>query len=303
MDSNAQLTTSDQESENELEFRYDHSLREPGNERLLEVWDQLNSTSDVPVLTAILLSGVHYYSHAITQSNVLNGLQGRNRATFHNEQKSLMNLSLEDNTDLVIDKQLNDLFIYICSTYISERMVLPVNKPKIANGMKLDVYSFIIMLFATGQYGVLSQIEIPDYAKKPIGEVFEFITDSQDKILDTWIEYLEGHESQELADLVRSMGRSFWGSEYSTAQNTFLTKFQNRLHKFKDYQGTYDAYLKFRESYIKVSRNIARNGLIGYFGMSNDQYNWHHNNVINELNNTFVEDESSLAIQKLIYGY
>lgn len=284
----------------DIQVKLDRPLRE-GDRRLLEVWNQLNEENDVAMMTAILLTGVHFFGYALTMSNSINGRQGKNRLTFRNENRRLIEVAEDDNIDAVQDKKLNDLFSYIIQTYLTDKQELPEGRPKLANGMMSRVKSLFIMLFATGQYGVIPKLTIPPYIQPMIDKTFDWINEEQDNILDNWIAYLEQHESQEIADLVRSLGRSFWGSDYVTPENIFLTKFQGMTHKFKDYAATYSAYLQFRGENIKVTRSIARNSLTTIFQMSDDQFNWYRKCIIDEFQHIFTEDENSVAIQKLIY--
>lgn len=287
----------------DLEFKYDRSLRGEGNERLLETWDQLNVEGDIAVQTAILLSGVHYFGYALTESNRVNGRQGKSRVTFTNEQRKLMEHALDENVDTFIDKKLNDLFFYIVSTYLIDKQTLPESKPKKALGIEGRVKSLMIMLFATNQYDIIPKLQVPYYVQPQVDKVFKKIYQEQDEVLDLWIQYLEQHESQELADHVRDLGDSFWGSEYMTSGAIWTTKFKGMIHLFKNLAETYDAYLKFRTSYIKVTRSIPRNELFGIFDLTDDKYDKFRKTVLNDFQQLFTEDENALAIQKLIYEY
>jgi len=301
-----------QESNTEIQLddysiKLDRDLRNPGGERLLLVYDQIADESDLGTALAILLTGVHHFGYGLTESNIVNGRQGKTRITFSSEYKALMERSEEGNYDVFEDKELNKLFIFILTQYLKDKMILP-DKPKLAKKIEGTVKTLFIMLIATGQYGIISKLEIPQFIKPILNNVFDYLEDQQSEILNSWIQYLEDHESDTIAKIVQDNGLEFWGSEFMNPKSIFDTKFHYVIQDFKDYDETYSVYLKFRDQQLKLTRNIARDGLIEFFNnnpeneYNKNKYDWFRKVIIDEFYQLFTENENALAIQKLIYG-
>lgn len=123
------------DSQEQVTSNYDEDIRSSANDRLLEVYDQIADNPDVAYKTAAFLTISNYYSYALRVSNMINGRQGKNRATVSYQTSQLMRYSLDTDVDEILDQRMTDLFVDILNTYLSDKQELPQSKPRVAAGM------------------------------------------------------------------------------------------------------------------------------------------------------------------------
>lgn len=269
--------------------------------RLLEVYDQIAESDDIGYKTASLLTISNFYSYALRISNIINGRQGRNRLTVSYDTYRLMNYSLESDVNDILDKQLTDLFVGILNTYLSDKQELPGTKPRIASGILNRVKALMIMLVSTNQYGIIPLLSIPPYMLKSVGELFDNIQSIKEDVLDSWIKWLIDNNNQEMAEIVKSVGNEFWGSEGIKANVIYDRYFGHMEDRINNTQATYQAYLQFRAEYRKSTKNILPSRIYEIFNITPDAYDKARRNVYLEIGQLFPEDENAKVIQRLIY--
>lgn len=283
--------------------KVDVDLRsDQGTDRLLEVYNQILESEDITYKTAALLTISNHYGYALTISNGLNGRQGKNRATIQNGSFELMGYSMDSDVDEILDKRVTDLFVDILNTYLVDKQVLPVDKPKAAAGMLSRVKALFIMLISTNQYSVIPVLNIPPYMLGMVTSIFDVLAEIKDTVLDDWIKYLEESGNQEMADIVKSVGNEFWGSEGIKANVIYDRYFSHMADRIKEPIKTYEAYKKFRASYRKTTKNIVPSKIYDIFEISPDAYNRARLNVYNEITTLFPNDEDIKVSQRLIFG-
>jgi hypothetical protein len=182
-------------------------------QRLVEVYYQIAESEDIGYKTASLLTISNYYSYALRISNQINGRQGRNRMTVNYDTYKLMSYSLDTDVDEILDKQLTEAFVGILNTYLADKQELPTNKPRLMTGMLGRVKALMIMLVSTNQYGIIPLLNIPPYILRSVGDLFDNIQSIKEDVLDSWIQWLIQNGNPEMAEIVKSVGNDFWGSE------------------------------------------------------------------------------------------
>lgn len=258
-----------------------------------------NNEELADIMTGYLYT-VHEFSYAQIESNKVNNRQGKNRRTYTGDIRGLAAYMVEDDVDYIVDKQLDDLLINSLNVYLSDKHSLP-ESDRMASGVMNRVKAMIIMLFGTGQYDVIPRLNLPKYVKPYVKLAFEKIDENKEDALDDWIDYLETSGNEKLAEVVRSKGIEFWGSDTVNAQDIFSRNFQSYLKQIKDYDKTYQMYLHYRGQHMKMTRRVTMNKLYETFDMTEAQFDRGKRNFISELPHIFNENESSNLILKLIY--
>lgn len=289
------------DSQEQVTSNYDEDIRSSANDRLLEVYDQIADNPDVAYKTAAFLTISNYYSYALRVSNMINGRQGKNRATVSYQTSQLMRYSLDTDVDEILDQRMTDLFVDILNTYLSDKQELPQSKPRVAAGMLSRVKALMIMLIATNQYGVIPLLTIPNYMLRMVTELFDNIRVIKEDVLESWIIWLKQNNNQEMAEIVTSVGNDFWGSEGIKANVIYdrhFGKIRDRINKPID---TYNMYLNFRAEYRKSTKNILPSKVYDIFDITPDAYDRARQNVYKEISELFPEDTNVKAVQRLIF--
>lgn len=289
------------DSQEQVTSNYDEDIRSSANDRLLEVYDQIADNPDVAYKTAAFLTISNYYSYALRVSNMINGRQGKNRATVSYQTSQLMRYSLDTDVDEILDQRMTDLFVDILNTYLSDKQELPQSKPRVAAGMLSRVKALMIMLIATNQYGVIPLLTIPNYMLRMVTELFDNIRVIKEDVLESWITWLKQNNNQEMAEIVTSVGNDFWGSEGIKANVIYdrhFGKIRDRINKPID---TYNMYLNFRAEYRKSTKNILPSKVYDIFDITPDAYDRARQNVYKEISELFPEDTNVKAVQRLIF--
>ena len=289
------------DSQEQVTSNYDEDIRSSANDRLLEVYDQIADNPDVAYKTAAFLTISNYYSYALRVSNMINGRQGKNRATVSYQTSQLMRYSLDTDVDEILDQRMTDLFVDILNTYLSDKQELPQSKPRVAAGMLSRVKALMIMLIATNQYGVIPLLTIPNYMLRMVTELFDNIRVIKEDVLESWITWLKQNNNQEMAEMVTSVGNDFWGSEGIKANVIYdrhFGKIRDRINKPID---TYNMYLNFRAEYRKSTKNILPSKVYDIFDITPDAYDRARQNVYKEISELFPEDTNVKAVQRLIF--
>lgn len=270
------------------------------NQRFLSCYRLIEGETDVAEMMTDLLFAANEYSHAQVLSNELNGRQGKNRKVYDGDKRALMNYSFEEDVDMFIDKQLDDLLVNSLNMYLADKQELPTS-PKFAAGIENRVKALLIMLFGTGQLGIIPRLNVPTYVLPYVKKATDKIFDTKEDALEGWIMYLEDSGNEKLAEIVRSIGNEFWGSDTVNAQDVFQRHFQNYLKDIKDYEKTYQMYLYYRNEYMKLTRRVTMNRLYETFDMTSNQFDKGKKAFINEFPQMFSEDETANLILKVIY--
>lgn len=289
------------DSQEQVTSNYDEDIRSSANDRLLEVYDQIADNPDVAYKTAAFLTISNYYSYALRVSNMINGRQGKNRATVSYQTSQLMRYSLDTDVDEILDQRMTDLFVDILNTYLSDKQELPQSKSRVAAGMLSRVKALMIMLIATNQYGVIPLLTIPNYMLRMVTELFDNIRVIKEDVLESWITWLKQNNNQEMAEIVTSVGNDFWGSEGIKANVIYdrhFGKIRDRINKPID---TYNMYLNFRAEYRKSTKNILPSKVYDIFDITPDAYDRARQNVYKEISELFPEDTNVKAVQRLIF--
>jgi len=272
-----------------------------GNERLLEVYQQIDFVDDPALMLANLLTGMHKFSWSLNESNAINGRQSKNRVTIQSTNRQLMKYFNEENVDDFIDEQTNKLFNYVISTYLLDKYTLSGGNQEIER-KRNRAKTLYIMLFTTQSYYAINSVKAPEYLVDSINKVFDYLMDEQDSIYTEFIEYLESHESPEVLEVASSIGQELWGSDTKKATQTFSQYFRDVLTKFYDYDNTYKTWLLFRSRYLGVTSNITASSLCEFFDITYNTVRHQKDAILNEITEIFSENESALAIQRLIFG-
>lgn len=269
--------------------------------KLLEIYDQINEADDITYKMAAFLTIDNYYTYGLKIANEVNDRQGKNRATISYNTTRLMGYSLEDDVDVLLDAKLNQLFIDILNTYLSDKQELPVNKPRIAQGIVSRVKALLIMLVSTNQYGVIPLLNIPRYVLNSTAKLFENIQEVKNDILNNWIKWLEEHDNYEMAEIVRRKGNEFWGSEGLKANVPYDNAFGGMQDRIRHPEETYNAYKGFRAQYRKTVKDMLPSMIYDIFEITPDAYRRAREAVYNEISELFSGDEYASAVRKLIF--
>lgn len=269
-------------------------------DRFLKSYEFVKNEAFIPEMMTGLLYSAHEFSYAQIISNEINNRQGKNRKTYVGDSKKLMSYASEEDVNLIVDRQLDELMVSSLNVYLSDKQELPASE-KFAAGIISRVKSMIVKLFGTGQYGIVTQLNLPDYVKPYVQLAFDKIAESKEDSLDDWINYLEDSGNDFLAEIVRSKGADFWGSDTVNAQDVFQRNFQAHLKEIRDYEKTYQMFLYYRNEYMKMTRKVTMNRLYETFDMTNNQYDKGLRMFINELPQMFNESEVNNLILKMIY--
>lgn len=278
---------------------YDEDLRSSSSGRLLEVYTQMQAAEEVKYMIAILMTTSETYSYALRISNELNGLQGKNRAVVSYDSMELMRYSIETDVDELMDKKVLDLFVAILNTYLADKQELPQNAREAA-GVKSRVKALMIMLIRTNQYGLIPMLTIPTWLLRDVSDIFTELRKIKDEVTNTWIQYLESTGNGEMAEIVRSLGNEFWGSEGIKANVIWDRHFGKIQDKIKNPAETYEKYKELRAAYRKTTKNIMPSKIYDIFDITPDAYDKARRAVYAELEQLYPEDDNIQVIQRLV---
>lgn len=278
---------------------YDEDLRSSSSGRLLEVYTQMQAAEEVKYMIAILMTTSETYSYALRISNELNGLQGKNRAVVSYDSMELMRYSIETDVDELMDKKILDLFVAILNTYLADKQELPQNAREAA-GVKSRVKALMIMLIRTNQYGIIPLLTIPTWLLRDVSDIFTELRKIKDEVTNAWIQYLESTGNIEMAEIVRSLGNEFWGSEGIKANVIWDRHFGKIQDKIKNPAETYEKYKELRAAYRKTTKNIMPSKVYDIFDITPDAYDKARRSVYAELEQLYPEDDNIQVIQKLV---
>lgn len=286
--------------QNDIQNAHDEDLRSSATGRLLEVYDQMAAAPDVAYMLAVLMTTSETYTYALRISNSINGLQGKNRAVVSYDAIELMRYSIESDVDELMDKKVIELLVAILNTYLSDKLELPANARE-ASGVKSRVKALIIMLIRTNQYGIIPMLSIPNWMLKNVSQIFDELRRIKDEVTETWIKYLEENGNHEMAEIVKSLGNDFWGSEGIKANVIWDRYFGKIQDKIKNPAETYEKYLELRAAYRKTTKNIMPSKVYDIFDITPDAYDKARKAVYSELAQLYPEDDSIKVLQKLIF--
>lgn len=279
---------------------FDQNVRSEHSNRMIEVYDQISNAEDVATMTACFLTISNYYNYAMSISNEINGRQGKSRMTVTSDTAQLMRYSLENDIDDILDKRLSDLFVSILNTYLIDKQELP-SDPRKAAIIENRVKALIIMLVSTNQYGVIPLLNIPTYILTKVSLLFENLRKIKDQVLMEFIEYLESTGNREMAEIVRSSGNEFWGSEGMKANSVYDRHFGHLKDRIIKPVETYNEYKNFRARYRKSTKNVLPSTVYEVMNITPGAYDRARLNVYNEITNLFPEDENIKTVQRLIF--
>lgn len=268
--------------------------------KMFEIYDQIAEVEDVAYKTASLLTMSNYYSYALRLSNIINDRQGRNRLSVSNDTAQLMSYSIDSDLDELLDKQLTDLLVEILNTYLMDKQELPGNKPRVATGILNRVKAVMIMLVSTNQYGIIPMLNIPPYMLKSVSALFDSLQQLKESVLDSWIKWLEENDNHEMAEIVRSVGNEFWGSDGIKA-NVIYDRYFGKLENINKPVETYEVYKKFRAEYRKSTKNILPSRIYEIFNITPDAYDKSRRNVYLEIQELFPEHKK--VTESLIFEH
>jgi hypothetical protein len=280
---------------------HDDNFRVSTNDRLMEVYVQINNDPDVAAKLAALLTTTNYFNWANKISNEINGRQGKNRLTITDSTSQLMKYSLDTDVDEILDQRLIDIEIDVLNTYLADKYELPTNQPARSQAIINRVKALMIMLTATNQYGLIPKLNLPPYILSMVSDLFNHIQSIKNDILQNWIDWLNENGNEEMAEIVKSAGNEFWGSEGIKANVIYDRYFGHMIERINKPKETYDKYLEFRLEYRKNTKNILPSRIYEIFHMTKNSYRKHRENVIREISELFPEEDNKNVIQRLIY--
>lgn len=273
----------------------------PIPKKLLALWVQLRNEEDQAGRLALLLSSVHSYGHACNLSNAVNDRQGKSRFVYYGESRTLSEYSLEEGVDEYVNKHLEELFINTLNTYLEDKQTLPDGVKK-SIGVLNRVKTLLIRLFTTGQYGILIELNIPDYIKSQVDLVFSSLEDTLDDITMDFTEYLRDTDNNWMADRVDNLGVSFWGDVEDKTTNNFTKYFGRDIQNINNYDEVYKRYVTFHGLFLKVTRTITAESLFEIFDITSSSYTKTLIILVNEFQLMFDADTNLQLIQKFIYA-
>lgn len=288
-------------TKNEIEDVDKSPLETPEALKILRVYDCISIEPDITESLTALLSTVNTWGYSTTQAHVVNHRQGKQRLVYDSTKRELMKSSYEEDVDLTIDKQLDELFVYVLNEYLKTKTILPekVNARKM---MKATCAACLIMLFKNNQFGIIPRLTLPDYAVPWVEETYKLIDGRQEEVYYEWITYLSESGNDFLIDPVKELGFEFFGTSTNKAVNTFQKYFRKYYDKIVNFDETYAKYLEYRAEYFKVTGSINQNQMYEIFELTDSIYNKRKDTVINEFQQAFSEEMNASTLKRLIYG-
>lgn len=239
------------------------------------------------ILRAACLANV--YSHAVTQMNEVMDRQGKYRSAYSDEERQMMQYSLERDPEDQTASKLEALMIDVLNDYIASNSNIDDPSLGVAERKRRmdSIKVLFIELFKHNYYDMIPKLKIPAFAQKWIVSAIEMVDKAQTAVLDEWIEYLKKHGNKVLVEYVQAAGNGFFKVPKAIA--TFPRFFQPVLDKIKDYDETYAKFIEFRDRYTKSSTNITRKSLYPLFEITDDAYNKRKGLVYKDIANKYAD--------------
>lgn len=258
------------------------------------------------ILRITCLSNV--YSHAVTLMNEVMDRQGKYRSAYSDEERQMMQYSLERDPEDQTASKLEALMVDIFNDYLAANS--NVDDPTLGvaeRKRRIDsVKVLFIELFKHNYYDMIPKLKIPVFAQKWIVAAIEMVDKAQTGILDEWIKWLSKNGNKALVEYVQAAGNSFFKVPKAIA--TFPRFFQPVLDKIKDYDKTYAKFIEYRDKFTKSSTNITRKSLCPLFEITDDAYNKRKGLVYKDIANRYADiDETgegnlSKVLNALAFG-
>lgn len=241
-----------------------------------------------PIILRVACLG-SVYSHAVVQMNEVMDRQGKYRSAYSDEERQMMQYSLERDPEDQTASKLEALMIDVLNDYIASNS--DVDDPSLGvaeRKRRVDsVKVLFIELFKHNYYDIIPKLKIPAFAQKWIVSAIEMVDKAQTAVLDEWIAYLKKHGNKILVEYVQAAGNGFFKVPKAIA--TFPRFFQPVLDKIKDYDETYAKFIEFRDRYTKSSTNITRKSLYPLFEITDDAYNKRKGLVYKDIANKYAD--------------
>jgi hypothetical protein len=271
-------------------------------DKLMEIYDQISSEQDETARLADFLTITNYYNFALKVANEVNGRQGKARVTVNERTVRLMGYSLDTDVSEVTDKMLQNLYLDIINAYLQDKQDLPSDRPRTAQGIISRVKALFIMLVSSNKSWVIPMIDpIPRYMLKITRTLFDQLQLIRNDAVNSFIAYLEKSGNDKLAEIVRSAGNKFWGTEGSKANEIYEYYTRNIMTEIKDPKKTYEMYLYFRSQYRKSTINIMPSRIYEIFEITPDAYRRAKEKVYDEIRELFPQSEYAKSIKELLY--
>jgi hypothetical protein len=280
-----------------------HSLARPEMLRWFNIYAAVSDETDIDIALSELLCGTHSFSYAQKIAMEVNDKQGKNRSVYTSERRALMESAEAENIDQLVNKDAEELCIDLITIYLNDKMELPMDRPKIAAGIKNRVKSLFITLIKQQHYDLIALdgqgneldygIKVPEYIKEPVIKMINLLLDEYNEVISEWMQYLESHENQEVYQLAEVKNHYLFDVSSKTNVDN---RFQNVFGELKDedwtnYHETYKTYLDFMSQVRRLSKDYKAKPILEIFGIQNKEYNKAFEAVQEEFSRIFTENQ------------
>jgi len=272
----------------------------PEESRLFTVYSQITRDSDVAIMLAEFIGSVDKFNYGLIEANRINDRQGKNRASYTLEQRSLMRYLDDSEFDFNANEKAEELAIYIINILLSDKQELP-NKPKFAKGILSYVKSLYCIILSQELYNLLPRLNTPSYVKPYVDNITTKLHNEQETVFYEWLNYVETHESEELADYTRELGYQYWSNKMSPG-SLFGSRYKDYIVKIRDYDALRNAFASFRSRCLKVTRNIKEITMIEMFELTKAQFDAAKKRIMNDIQELNSIDNQAITLKLLIYG-